>query len=93
MSKTIQAAALWSKAKALVAALVPVATVVNAVVTDNEVTGSEWVQIGIALVGALGVYLVPNKGYVNYGGLAPAPSVQLPVTTQTLPNKENPEGL
>lgn len=32
------------------------------VVLDNGVTASEWVQVAIAFLGALGVYAVPNAG-------------------------------
>ncbi len=33
----------------------------QAAITDNVVTGNEWVGIGVAVLTAVGVYLFPNK--------------------------------
>lgn len=30
-------------------------------ITDGTVTKSEWITIGLAVLGALGVYAIPNK--------------------------------
>jgi hypothetical protein len=54
--------------KALVAALAPVVIAVQAAVTDDMVTQDEWVKIGVAVVAAAMVWLVPNAPKV------PAPS-------------------
>lgn len=47
-------------AKAIVAILTAVVTVLVAALTDNRVSTVEVVQVAIALVAAVGVYLVPN---------------------------------
>lgn len=49
--------------KAIVAALIAVITAVHAIVSDEVVTGSEWIQISIAAVTAISVYLVPIFEY------------------------------
>jgi uncharacterized membrane protein len=41
---------------ALLAALAVLATSL----TDNVLTTSEWIQVAIAFIGALGVYSIPN---------------------------------
>lgn len=48
-------------AKFLVAAGVAGLTALAAAITDDHVTNAEWIAIGLAGLGALGVYLVPNK--------------------------------
>lgn len=58
----------WSRAKAIVAVLIPVAQLIDAAVSDGDITGDEWQKIAIAVVGAIFVYFVPNKGYINRGG-------------------------
>lgn len=35
-------------------------TILGVALVDNTVTKSEWVQIAVAFVGALGVYRLPN---------------------------------
>lgn len=47
-------------AKAIVAILTAVVTVMVTALTDNTITTAEVVQAAIALVAAVGVYLVPN---------------------------------
>jgi hypothetical protein len=47
-------------AKTVVAAIVAGATVLASAVTDNSISGTEWVGIGLAVLTALGVYAVPN---------------------------------
>lgn len=48
-------------AKTLVAVLIAGLTALTSAITDNRVTNAEWIMIGLAALGALGVYLVPNK--------------------------------
>lgn len=58
----VYAKGLAGRVKAIVAVAVPVVTAVEAAVTDNHITSDEWTAIGIAVVGAIGVYFAPNKG-------------------------------
>ena len=39
--------------------------VAGAALADGEVIASEWVAIGLAFLGALGVYRVPNEDVVD----------------------------
>jgi len=49
-------------AKAIVGCLVAGLTALGTAMTDDAVTGAEWVGVAIAALGALGVvYVVPNK--------------------------------
>jgi hypothetical protein len=48
-------------AKFLVAAAIAGLTALASALTDDHVTNGEWVVIGLAALGALGVYFVPNK--------------------------------
>lgn len=48
-------------AKGIVAVLIAGLTVLASAITDNVITPSEWVNIALACVGAVGVYAVPNK--------------------------------
>jgi len=52
-------------AKAYVAGAIPVFTVVQAAVTDNQITVTEWVTIVVAVAGAFGVALIPNAAPKN----------------------------
>lgn len=47
-------------AKALVAVLAAGLTVLVSVMSDGAVSTTEWVQVAIAVVSAIGVYVVPN---------------------------------
>lgn len=47
-------------AKTIVAAVVAGGTVLASAITDNSISGTEWVGIGLAVLTALGVYAVPN---------------------------------
>ncbi len=47
--------------KSIVAVLVAGLTVLASATTDGEVAASEWVNIALAAVGALGVYALPNR--------------------------------
>ena len=47
--------------KVAVAVAIALLTALQAAITDSTVTGNEWLTIGLAVVTALGVYLVPNK--------------------------------
>lgn len=49
--------------KALAAALLAVVTAVHTMVSDEVVTRAEWIQIAIAVVTAVSVYLVPIWEY------------------------------
>lgn len=48
-------------AKFVVAALTAGLVALGAALSDDTVSTAEWVTIGVAVVGALGVYLVPNR--------------------------------
>jgi uncharacterized membrane protein YccC len=48
-------------AKFVVAFLTAAGIAAGAALTDDAITRSEWIIIGIAALGAVGVYLVPNK--------------------------------
>lgn len=52
-------------AKFIVAALIAGAVALQAALTDDHVTNTEWLTIGIAVLGALGVWAVPNKPAVE----------------------------
>jgi hypothetical protein len=76
-------------AKAIGAALVPVYLVIEAATTDGTITGDEWHKIIAAVVGAVIVYFVPNKGYVNTSN--PARGGTIPPRTSTgLPTYNDP---
>jgi hypothetical protein len=47
--------------KGVIAGAVPVAAAVAAAVDDGHIDAGEWIPIGIAILGALGVIAVPNK--------------------------------
>jgi hypothetical protein len=51
--------------KTVVAVLIAGLTVAASAITDDTITSAEWVQVGLACLGALGVYLVPNKQPVD----------------------------
>jgi hypothetical protein len=60
-------------AKAIVAIVGLAATTINAAVSDEEITNSEWIGLAIALVVAYGVWQTPNaKQPVSGGTLPPA---------------------
>jgi hypothetical protein len=48
-------------AKFIVAAAVAGLTALAAALTDDTVTNAEWVTIGLATLGAVGVFFVPNR--------------------------------
>lgn len=48
-------------AKFIVAAFIAGLTALTAAITDDKVTNAEWVMVALAVAGALGVYLVPNR--------------------------------
>ena len=48
-------------AKFIVAAVSAGLVALTVALTDDKVTAGEWVTIGLAVVGALGVFAVPNK--------------------------------
>lgn len=48
-------------AKFVVAAATAALVALGAALTDDTVTTGEWVTIVLAALGALGVYLVPNR--------------------------------
>jgi hypothetical protein len=52
--------------KTVVAAAAAGAVAVNAAVTDSVVTNGEWVTIGLAVLGALGVYAAPNASKARH---------------------------
>lgn len=49
--------------KAVAAALLAVVTAVHTLVSDDVITRAEWIQIAIAVVTAISVYLVPILEY------------------------------
>jgi flavoprotein len=48
-------------AKFIVAAAIAALTVLASAITDGHITNGEWVQIALAGLGAVGVFVVPNK--------------------------------
>lgn len=52
-------------AKFIVAVLIAGGVALQAALTDDHVTNAEWLTIGIAVLGALGVWAVPNKPEVE----------------------------
>jgi hypothetical protein len=67
---------IFGYAKAIVAALSPVAVLVESAITDNQITSGEWVSIVTALVAAVGVLMVPNLRFnsrASGGTMPPAP--------------------
>jgi multisubunit Na+/H+ antiporter MnhB subunit len=54
--------------KSIVAGVAVVATVLQSALTEapgGDITPNEYVKIAISVIAALGVYFLPNKGYVN----------------------------
>ncbi len=65
--------------KALAAALIAVITAVQALVSDDVVTRAEWIQIAIAVVTAVSVYLVTIWEYAwMKTAIGPAGRVERP---------------
>lgn len=52
---------MWKYAKTIVATVIAVAYAVQAALSDEAISSSEWVGIGLAALTALGVWAVPNK--------------------------------
>lgn len=52
---------LLKYAKALVAALTPAYLLFEGAQSDGVITGAEWRDVAIAVIVALGVFLVPNR--------------------------------
>jgi hypothetical protein len=48
-------------AKFIVAALTAGLIALQTAITDDRITTSEWVTIALAVLGAIGVVIVPNK--------------------------------
>lgn len=48
-------------AKFFVAAGIAGLTALAAAITDDHVSNAEWVTIGLAVLGAVGVWAVPNR--------------------------------
>lgn len=48
-------------AKFVVAAVTAALIAVGAALTDDTITRAEWVTIGLAALGSLGVWAVPNR--------------------------------
>lgn len=44
-----------------VAAVAAALAIAGVAVVDNSVTPSEWIQIALAFLGAVGVYSIPNE--------------------------------
>jgi hypothetical protein len=60
--------------KAIAAALLAVVTAIHTMVSDEVITPAEWIQIAIAVVTAISVYLVP---IFEYGWMKTAIAVVL----------------
>ncbi len=54
-----------SYAKFIVAAVIAALYALQAALSDEVVTNTEWVAIATAAFASLAVYLTPNKPYVN----------------------------
>lgn len=52
---------LGAYAKTVVAVVLAVAYALQAALSDNTVTNTEWVGVGVAALIALGVWAVPNS--------------------------------
>lgn len=74
-SRIVYAKGLAGRLKAVAAAAIPVVTVIESAVTDNNITPDEWKAIGVAVVGAVVVYFTPNKG-------ANMPAIVTPIVTR-----------
>lgn len=48
-------------AKTLIAAITAGATVLSSALISDGISTNEWLQIGVAVLGALGVFIVPNS--------------------------------
>lgn len=48
--------------KTIVAIIMAAGTALTAAITDDWVTTTEWVQVILAVLGAAGVYVIPNTG-------------------------------
>lgn len=68
----MQLSKMATYAKAFVAAVMPVWTVVQSAVTDDKITTTEWTSIIVSLVVAAGVYFVPNKKAPTGGTMPPS---------------------
>jgi hypothetical protein len=58
-------------AKSIVAAVLGAGYTLQAALSDNEVTNTEWVGIGLAVLVALGVWAVPNTPAPDRGDPSP----------------------
>ena len=47
--------------KAIVAVLIAALTSIQTAMSEGPMTTQKWVTVGLAVVGAIGVYLVPNR--------------------------------
>lgn len=52
----------WPIAKTIAAAVAAGGVVVISAVSDSVIDPAEWVQIALAVLGAIGVYAIPNSG-------------------------------
>lgn len=52
---------IGSYAKTIVAAILAAAYAFQAAITDDTVTTTEWIGIGLAVLTVLGVYVTPNS--------------------------------
>lgn len=76
----------WPYAKAIVAFLIPSVQLALSYYTDHgTITGNEWRDIGLGVVGAALVYLVPNKGYPRPGDRPAVASFTSQPADQTIP--------
>ncbi len=58
--------------KTAVAVLIAALTVLASAITDERITNAEWINVALAALGAVGVYVLPNKPPL---GQAPDPGV------------------
>jgi hypothetical protein len=61
-------------AKFIVAAIAAGATSLVTVLGDEVITTNEWVAVALVILGALGVYTVPNEGTPNVSQQRTTPS-------------------
>lgn len=55
---TLKISEYW---KGIIAALVPVALLIQAAISDSSISGDEGVKIGLAIIGAVGVVWKANR--------------------------------
>lgn len=61
----------WSIAKTIAAAISAAGVIVVSALSSGGISTVDWIQIVLAVVGALGVYAVPNAAYGRHARVDP----------------------